>query len=395
MRDRETNRLKILTAAFVRTISTPGRYGDGRGSYGLYLRVWRTANGRIGRNWAQELRIDGKATNVGLGPVDLISLATARERARVNARSVLEGVDPRKSVVHQLTFAQAVDDAIESRSKGWGDKKTERDWRTVLGYALPSLGAKPIADITTADVLAVVEPLWTKKAATGRKLRERMGVIMEWAIAQGHRTDNPASKAIVKALPRQTQRTEHRKALPFAEVGAAIVVIRGTDAWPTTKLCLEFLALTVTRSGEARGARWDEMDLEAATWTIPAARMKKNRREHRIPLTQAALGVLEKARQWSDDSGLVFPSSKSGKPISTETLSRLLKRRGIGCVPHGFRSSFRDWAAECSDVPREIAEHALAHVEGSATELAYRRTDYFEKRRTLMEEWADYLGLNG
>ena len=390
MKNRAHTRPKPLTAAFVRTVSQPGRYGDGHGSCGLYLRVWRMANGRVSRNWGQRVRIGGQLTNLGLGPYPAVTLANAREKAKKNARLIAEGGDPRTPVVTIPPFDKAVDKVIAMHSEGWKHPKTAKRWRATLDvYAMPVLGGKTISEVTTADVMAVLTPIWLAKPETGRKVRERLGVVMKWAIAEGYRDDNPAGDAITKGLPKQSQRAKHFKALPFAEVGVAIEKVRATDAWPATKMCFEFLALTATRSGEARLATWDEFDLDAATWTIPAARMK-NGLEHRVPLSGAVLDVLQRVREWSDGRWLVF-SSQRGKAMTDSTLSKLLRENNIGCVPHGLRSSFRDWAAECSDAPREIAEHALAHVEGSAAELTYRRTDYFERRRLLMRQWAAYL----
>lgn len=399
MKDRDTSRFKPLTAAFVRTVTKKGRYGDGRGSYGLYLRVWERANGRIARHWGQSIRIDGTETNLGLGEADLVSLADAREKARGNARAVLEGEDPRKIIGHKrlavaytVTFGDAVDAVIAARTPSW-KPKTKLDWQSIVErHALPALSDKPISEVTTADVKGVIEPLWIASPPTARKLRGNISVVMEWAIAEGHRTDNPASKALQKSLPTQTQKTKSQEALPYADVGAALATIRGTKSRPTTLLCIEFLILTACRSKEARAATWDEIDMDAAVWTVPASKMKAGR-EHRVPLSDKALAVLERAKTYANATGLVFPSlDQPGKEIGSETLSRLFGRKKLGCVPHGMRSSFRDWAAECSDVPGEIAEHALAHVEGSAVERAYRRTDYFEKRRGLMQDWANYLG---
>ena len=210
---------------------------------------------------------------------------------------------------------------------------------------------------------------------------------MKWSIAQGFRPDNPAGEAIIAVLPKNSQPVQHQRALPFGEVGAAVEKIRASNARPATKLCFEFLTLCACRSGEARLADWSEV--RADTWIIPPSRMKAQR-EHRIPLSRHALAILEEARSLSDGTGLVFPSPR-GKALTDSTMSKLVRENGIDCVPHGMRSSFRDWAAECSDAPREIAEMCLAHVEGSAAELAYRRTDYFERRRELMQQWADYL----
>ncbi len=383
-------RPRILTAAFVKTIKEPGRYGDGRGGYGLYLRVWKMANGRIGRTWGQQVRINGKITTLGLGAYPLVTLALARERVIANAELIAQGDDPRIPVDIIPTFSEALDRVIAIHSEGWRHPKTVKRWRATLDtYALPVLETTLVSEVTTADVMACLTPIWLPKPETGRKVRERIGVVMKWAIAEGYRSDNPAGEAITKGLPKQGQRTQHFKALPFAQVGKAIDKVKSTDAWPATKLLFEFLALTAARSGEARLATWDEIDLNSATWTIPAARMK-NGLEHRVPLSGAARDVLCKAQEWSNIDRLIFPSPR-GKAMTDSTLSKLLRENDIGCVPHGLRSSFRDWAAECSDVPREIAEHALAHTVGSASELAYRRTDYFERRRVLMEQWGEYL----
>ena len=389
---------KTLTAAFVKTISKPGRYGDGHGSFGLFLRVWPMVNGRTGKNWAQRLHINGKYTHLGLGPAALLSLAEAREKAKQNARAILEGVDPRKSpwkmrrVIQTSVspaFGEAVDRVIDVHNGGWKHPKTAKSFQATLEqYAFPSLQTKPVSEVTSHDVMAILEPIWTSKPETSRKVRKGIGKVMKWAMAQGYRSDNPAGDIITQALPKHG-RSQHFQALPFSEIGVAIEKVRKTEAWPATKLCFEFIALTAARSGEARQAAWDEIDLETATWTVPATKMK-NGRAHRVPLSKQAMNVLAEARTLSDGTGPVFPSQR-GKGMSDTTISKLLREHEIGTVPHGLRSSFRDWAAECSDVPREIAEHALAHVEGSAAELAYRRTDYFERRRALMQEWADFL----
>ena len=347
-------------------------------------------NGRTGKNWGQRLRIRGQLTNLGLGSYPTVSLALARGKAIKNAQAVEEGIDPRMPVASVPTFAEAVDAVIASRAEGWKNPKTAKRWRAILEtYAMPALGRRLVNEITTGDVMHVLSPIWLSKPETGRQVREHLSVVMEWAIGQGFRADNPASRAIAKSLPKQNQRVTHFKALPFHGLEEAIRQVRGTTAWLGTKLCFEFLSLTASRSAEARLARWDEFDLESMTWTVPASKMK-NGLEHRVPLTPAAMDVLERAQELRDDSGLVFPSAH-GKPMSDSTLSKLLRENGIETTPHGVRAAFRTWAAECSDVPREIAEFALAHVEGSAAELAYRRTDYFERRRRLMEAWADYI----
>ena len=223
-----------------------------------------------------------------------------------------------------------------------------------------------------------------------RRVRQRVGAVMKWAVAQGYRGDNPAGDAISAALPKTGTMRRHQRALPFAEVSVALDKVKASRAYKGTVLVLEFLVLTACRSGEVRLATWDEVDLEAETWTVPANRMKA-KRDHRVPLSRRALEVLNEARTLSDGSGLVFPSAH-GRAISDNTVSKLLRDLGIEAVPHGFRSSFRDWAAECSDAPREVCELALAHVNSDRVEAAYRRTDLFDRRRVLMEEWSDFVG---
>ena len=219
---------------------------------------------------------------------------------------------------------------------------------------------------------------------------------MKWAVAQGHRQDNPAGDALGAALPKHSIVKKHHRALPYAEVADAIATVRASRAHWATVAAIEYLVLTASRSGEVRKARWDEVDLETATWTVPADRMKMQR-EHRVPLSERALQILAEASEWADGSGLVFPSV-TGRPLSDNTLSKLLREQGISAVVHGFRSSFRDWCAECSNAPREVSELALAHVNSDRVEAAYMRTDLFERRRALMQSWADYIserGFNG
>ena len=385
------SRPKMLSAAFVKTITIPGRYGDGRGGHGLSLLVRPTATGRISKTWSQRLRIAGKPCNIGLGSYPIVTLADARKAALENRQAVARGRDPRRGGVP--TFAAAADAVIAIHAAGWRDGgRSKEHWHRSLGtYALPTLGGKPVDKITTADVLAVLVPIWSAKPETARRVRQRIGAVMRWAVAEGYREDNPAGDAIGAALPKNGGHQEHHRALPHAAVGAALARVQASQAWPTTKLALEFLTLTACRSGEVRGARWEEVDVETATWTVPAGRMKAGR-EHRVPLSSPALAILEAAREHADGSGLVFPSPR-GRMLSDNTLSKLLRDLGIPAVPHGMRSSFRDWAAECTDAPREVCELALAHVNSDRVEAAYRRSDLFERRRALMEDWAAYLHI--
>ena len=394
-------RPRQLTASFVAGVKVPGRYGDGRGGNGLSLLVKESSTGRVSKSWAQRLRIKGRPFNVGLGRFPVVTLATAREKALANARMVAEGGDPRIPPKVVPTFDQAVDKVVAMHAPGWKNVKTEKRWRATLDtHASPVLGDMLVSEIDSSHIMQVLSPIWLTKIETSKKVRERVGLVLKWAIAERHRQDNPAGPEIIKALPKQPQQQGHYRALPYQEVGRAILQIRNTDAWWATKACLEFTTLTAVRSGEARLATWDEIDKSEGVWTIPASRMKRNL-EHRVPLGYAAMDLLREARNltcpnWFHDgeSGLVFPSP-SGKPLTDNTMSKLLRENNVGCVPHGMRSSFRDWAAECTDVAKEIAEHALHHIEGSAAERSYRRTDYFDKRRGLMDDWASYVYQTG
>ena len=321
----------------------------------------------------------------------MITLGEAREKALANRRVVSQGKDPRGTATRVPRFADAVERVIGIHSHSWKDEgKTAKLWRSSLNaYAMPRLRHKTVDVITSSDIMGILVPIWTDKPETAKKVRQRIGALMKWAIAEGFRDDNPAGEIISAALPKNGHRVTHQRALPHAEVGAALKTIRDSNAWPATKLAFEFLTLTACRSNEARLADWGEIDFGAPIWTIPPARTKMGR-EHRIPLSSAALHVLRQALKLSDGTGSVFPSQR-GKVLTDSTISKLARENGIGCVPHGMRSSFRDWAAECSDVPREVAEHALGHIEGSASELAYRRTDFLERRARLMEEWGSYV----
>ena len=379
-----------LSATFVRQVSEPGRYGDGRGGFGLSLLVKPTSTGRLSKSWSQRLRIAGRPVNIGLGGYPLVTLAEAREVALENARAVRRGEDPRRAAVALVTFAEALVKVLAIHAPSWKNPRTvEIVRRSLEEFALPRLGGMPVSEISTADVLAVVSPIWNTKRETAKRVRQRLGMVFKWAVAEGYREDNPAGDAIGAALPKNGARQRHRRALPFARVGEAVEMVRGSQAWPGTKLAFEFLVLTAARSGEIRGAQWTEIDLEARTWTVPAERIKGGR-EHRVPLSPRAVEILVEAGGLADGSGLVFPSPR-GKALSDMTLSKLIRELGIEAVPHGFRSSFRDWAAECSDAPREVCELALAHVNNDKVEAAYRRTDLFDRRRALMEDWAAYL----
>ena len=381
--ERRSSRLQSLTAAAVKH-AAPGKHYD---AHGLFLLVEPSG----ARRWVQRIVIRGRRRDLGLGAYPLVSLAEAREQAFTNRKLARAGGDPlalRKSAVP--TFAEAVDAVIKVHEPTWKDgARSAEIWRSSLGaYAMPRLGRLPVSDVTTADVMAVLLPIWNEKRETARRVRQRIGAVMKWAVAQGFRQDNPAGDAIGAALPKSNGVQKHMRALHHADVPAALAKVRESGAAPTTKLAFELLVLTAARSGEVRLATWDEIDLGAALWTVPAARMKTLRR-HRVPLSGRTVEVLEAARDYADGSGLIFPSV-TGRPMSNMTLSKLVKELGIPAVPHGFRSSFRDW---CSDTgqPREVAEAALAHVV-RGVEGAYARSDLFDRRRRLMDAWAAYVG---
>ena len=386
-----TERPYRLSARFVETIREPGCYGDGRGSGGLSLRVRRIARGQLSKSWRQRVTVDGRPRNLGLGTWPHVSLAEARQKCVLNlvARQRGELVTGRRRTVP--TFEEAVEKVIAVHRDGWkGGGRQEKLWRATLrDYAMPRLGGLPVNRIHAADVMAVLQPIWNGKRVTAQRVRRRISAVMRWAVAQGYREDNPAGEAIGAALPRNGVRPRHHRALPYAEVAGAIEAVRRSSAYPATVLAFEFLVLTACRSGEVRGARWKEMDLAGREWRIPPERMKTGR-EHRVPLSTRALAVLREARAFANGSETVFPSPR-GLPLNQGAIAKTLRELEIGAVPHGFRSSFRDWAAECSDAPREVCELALAHVNTNAIEAAYRRTDLFERRRALMEQWGAFL----
>ena len=381
----------MLSATFVKTVNVPGRYGDGRGGLGLTLLVKPGTHSGLCKSWGQSVRIDGRRTTLGLGRYPVVTLAMARKRALANARAIAQGRDPRR-VSHEVpTFASACEKVIAIHAENWRSRgRSEHQWRASLrDYAMQRLGSKRVDAIDTADVMAVLQPIWSTKRETARRVRQRISAVMMWAVAEGYRSDNPAGDAIAAALPKIGAKRQHFPALHHTKVAAAVDKVRRSNAHRCTALAFEFLVLTACRSGEVRGARWEEVDRARAVWTIPAERMKADR-EHRVPLSAQALRVLEEARTLDNKSGIVFPS-RSGRTLSQATLPKLLRDLKIGAVPHGFRSSFRDWAAECTEAPREVCELALAHVNNDRVEAAYRRSDLFEKRRLLMAAWADYI----
>ena len=381
---------KKLTSAFVRTVATAGKYSD---EHGLMLRVLPSGS----KQWVQRIVVRGRRCDIGLGGYPIVMLAQARETALENRRLARAGGDPLalRAQPDVPTFEAAAAAVIELHAATWKDSgKSAAQWRASLDtYAMPRLGTMPVNRIGMGDVMAVLLPIWNDKRETARRVRQRIRAILQWAIAKGYRTDNPAGDAIAAALPKNGNVVQHQRAIPHCEVAAAIRAVHGSDAGVSTRLAFEFLVLTAARSGEVRGARWDEIDLDAATWTVPAERMKGGR-PHRVPLSARALAVLAESAEIADGAGLVFPGSRRGKPLSENTMGKVIRDLGIPCVTHGFRSSFRDWAAESTNTPREVCEAALAHTVRDRVEAAYNRTDLFNRRRALMEQWALYVGTD-
>ena len=382
---------KALNAKTIATLTKPGTYADGNG---LSLRV----DGKGYRRWIWRGMVNSKAIVRGLGGYPAVPLAEARKAAakvREDAKAgTLEGAPPPPkpfSAVAVPTFAEAAAKVIELRRPTWTNWRHAAQWQYTLNfYAAPVLGDMPVDEITTADVLDVLEPVWTGKTETATRLRQRMETVFDWCVGHGHRQDNPAGRHILKILPSTKRMKAHHRALPYADVPAALHKAGLSTAYPLSKLGFQLLVLTATRSGEVRGADWSEIDWESATWAIPAERMKAGK-EHRIPLSAQAMEALRDAWAISGPDGLIFPAPRTGKAMSDMTLTQLMRRLEIRSTVHGFRSSFRDWAAEQSGASWSVCETALAHSTGSGVEQAYMRSSLFDKRQVLMQQWADCI----
>ena len=380
--------MKALSAKFVRDVTEPGRYYDG--DAGLFLLVADGVRG-MRKSYVQRLTIHGRRRDIGLGSTRWLPLTEARGIAQANRKVARMGGDPLAAKRPAVpTFAAMLEAVIEAHRGGWKDGgKSEAHWRSSVTRYAGELLNRPVDAITATDLLAVLTrgEFWNRKRETARKVKQRLSTILDRAVAEGHRTDNPCL-ALRAALPKNGGALRaHHRALPYGDVSGALAAVRASGAWWATKAAFEFLTLTAARSGEVRGMQWCEV--EGSTWTVPAARMKTGR-AHAVPLSPRALAIIDDARQYSDGTGLVFPSP-TGRTLSDMTMSKLVKELGIEAVPHGFRSSFRQWAAERTNIPREVCEFALAHVVGDAAERAYQRSDLYAKRAELMRSWARYL----
>ncbi len=384
------DRLAKLTAIRVRTAKEPGRYGDGNG---LFLEVGKSGS----RSWILRVQANGKRRDIGLGSAAYVSLSEARAAVADIRRAIREGRDPvaekRAAKAERIpTFREAAVRAHGEHMPSWKNPKHAAQWFSTLEHhVFPKLGNVLVSDVTSAMVRDVLSEIWLIIPETARRVRQRIGTVLDWAHAKGWREAEAPLRAISRGLPKQPKKGEHFAAMPWAEVPNFLVNLAGTPkAGEPVRLALEFLILTAVRSGELRGARWGEFNLQAKQWLIPAKRMKSGK-AHTVPLSGRAMAILHRMKELRTSehhTALVFEGAKPGRPISDMTLTMLLRRMGRNCTAHGFRSSFRDWAAEATNFPREVAEAALAHSVADRVEVAYRRSD-------LLEKWATYCAGSG
>lgn len=389
---------KELSALEVGRLTSPGNHAVG-GVSGLYLYV----NEAQGRSWVLRTVIGGKRRHLGLGGYPSVTLAQAREKAREAREQVVKGMDPvheRRAAASALraqqatrrTFKEVASAYIAFQEPAWKNPKHRKQWSSTLeAYAFPIVGQLSVDSITEHHVIAILEPIWSTKSETASRLRGRIESVLDWARVRGHREgENPArwKGHLDKVFPAQSQIRQVRHFQAMSVTATPTFMQRLVEQHGTSALALRFLILTAARSGEVRGATWNEVDFDQAVWTIPASRMKA-KREHRVPLSDAALQVLQEAQSCpsSTPSRLIFSNHKGG-PLSDMTLTALMRRMDVDGVPHGFRSTFRDWVGELTHFPSDLAEMALAHVLPNKTEAAYRRGDALEKRRSMMDAWA-------
>lgn len=388
---------KELAPIEVKRLTVPGLHAVG-GVAGLYLQVLPTG----ARTWVLRARIGGKRRDMGLGGYPDVTLALAREKAREARLRIDAGVDPiaeraaaRSALAAQrgaeMTFDDCARRFIEAKAAEWRNDKHRKQWAATLEtYASPIIGKLAVRDVSLAHVVKILEPVWTTKTETASRVRGRIESVLDWATVRGFRKgDNPArwkgclDKVLAK--PGKVAKVEHHAALPIDQVPAFMRELR--ERHGIAARALEVLILTAARSGEIRGATWNEIDLQAKVWTVPAGRMKAGK-EHRVPLPDRVVEII-KALPRIEGTDLVFPAPRGGM-LSDMTMTAVMRRMKVDAVPHGFRSSFRDWAAERTAYPHEMAEAALAHVISNKTERAYRRSDLFDKRRRMMEDWSKF-----
>lgn len=396
-----------LSAVAVRSKTKPGLYGDGGG---LYLQVTEAG----AKTWIYRFMLAGRRRDMGLGAVHTVGLAEAREEARRCRQLVRDGLDPienrkaarlavRADVAKAMTFRECAEAYIKAHEAGWQNAKHATQWTSTLtSYVYPVIGELSVAAVDTGLVMKILEPIWATKTETANRVRGRMEAVLDWAAVRKYRAgENPArwKGHLDHLLPARgkVQKAGHHAALPYDQMSAFMTALRVQDG--TGARALEFAILTAARTGEVIGATWDEIDTERCLWTIPPERMK-TRKEHRVPLSEPALAIL-RAMEKVRDGNFVFPGGKAQRSLSNMALLTTLRRmKRTDVTTHGFRSTFRDWVAEQTNFPNEVAEMALAHAVGDKVEAAYRRGDLFDKRRALMCEWSAWCGacvkyLNG
>lgn len=377
-----------LTAARLKSLTKPGRYSDGDG---LFL-VVKPAGGR---NWVLRALCGGKRRDIGLGPLKSVDLGDAREAAHQIRRQIAQGLDPvaeRKRGQRKIpTFREAAGIVHREHKPSWKNGKHQNQWLSTLEtYAFPKLGDRLVSDIGAPEIRDVLAPIWLSKPETARRVRQRVGTVLDWACVKGFRTSEAPLRSLSKGLPRQPKKDGHFAAMGYADVPKFMQRLRERES--IGRLALEAVILTAARSGEIRFARWGEVDMEAGLWAIPAERMKMGR-PHVVPLSPEAIDVFKRAAKFRVcNTDLIFPGQKLKKPMSDMTLLKILRDMKAAVTVHGFRSAFRDWVADQTSYPGEVAEAALAHAIPNKVEAAYRRTDFFEKRRLLMNEWGTFCG---
>lgn len=375
-----------LTALKIRSLAEPRRYADGDG---LFLDVTGKAAGR----WILRVQSNGRRRELGLGSLKNVSLADARDLAFVMRKKIAQGIDPvaeRKQERQTVpTFRDAAKLVHEEHEKAWKNGKHQNQWlATLTTYAFPKIGDLTVDKIEGPAIREVLIPIWLSKPETARRVRQRIGTVLDWACAKGFRATEAPMRSLSKGLPRQPKKDGHFAAMPYVDVPEFVKKLGERES--VGRLALEALILTAARSGEIRGAVWSELDLQVGLWTIPATRMKMGR-PHIVPLSPEAAAVFERAKKYKAGvSDLVFPGQDVKKPLSDMTLLKILRDGELTVTVHGFRSAFRDWVAEQTDYPGEVAEAALAHTVSNKVEAAYRRTDFLDKRRLLMRDWAAF-----
>ena len=376
---------KLTNTAIKKALQSPGRHSDGNG---LHLVTTRPGTA----SWVARLQKNGRRRDFGLGSFADVSASTARERITALRAQLAAGLDPiaeRQKASGTPTFKEAAIFIHSERQQRWRNGKHQQQWlNTLQTYAFPRLGAMKLQAITLADITAVLSPIWLEKPETARRVAQRLGIVLDWAFLNGHRETEAPMRSILRLMPQQPRRDGHHAAMPIDELPTFFA--RLNEAENVTRLALKLVILTAARSGELRGATWDEIDLDKRLWIIPAHRMKASR-EHVVPLSPSAVAVFQRAQEIrTGETELVFPGLKRGRPLSDMALTKLLRDWKLPYTIHGFRSTFRDWVSEETDFADEVAERALAHQVPGKTQRAYSRTDLLEKRKMLMSDWAAF-----